>query len=79
MSYTNTKTPIVYYGGKTAIWNHIEPLIPCKFNHFLETDVYSEVFLGGGTPPSKIGTAEDRSPRVELRHQLHTPALTFFP
>lgn len=28
MAYTKVKTPIVYYGGKTAILNHILPLIP---------------------------------------------------
>lgn len=42
MAYTKVKTPIVYYGGKTAILNHILPLIP-------EHEVYTEVFFGGGT------------------------------
>lgn len=65
MSNTNTKTPIVYYGGKTAIWNHIEPLIPSAANNFLETDSYSEEFLGGGTvfwskEPVKNETINDR-------------------
>ena len=58
MAYTNTKTPIVYYGGKTAIWNHIAPLIPVVH------EVYTEVFLGGGTvywskEPAKNETIND--------------------
>lgn len=40
MAYTDTKTPIVYYGGKTAILNHIFPLVP-------EHEVYTECFAGG--------------------------------
>lgn len=28
MANTATKTPIIYYGGKTSILNHIMPLIP---------------------------------------------------
>lgn len=40
-AYTKVKSPIVYYGGKTSILNHILPLIP-------EHEVYTEVFLGGG-------------------------------
>lgn len=58
MAYTKTTTPIVYYGGKTAILNHILPLIP-------EHEVYTEVFFGGGAvffakKPSKNETINDR-------------------
>ena len=58
MAYTNTKTPIVYYGGKTAIINHILPLIP-------KHEVYTETFLGGGTvfwskEPARNETINDR-------------------
>ncbi|MEM7551118.1 MAG: DNA adenine methylase [Bacteroidota bacterium] len=58
MANTLTKSPIVYYGGKTAILNHILPLIP-------EHEVYTEVFFGGGTvffakKPAKNETINDR-------------------
>lgn len=36
------KTPIIYYGGKSSMLNHILPLIPPH-------DVYTEAFFGGGT------------------------------
>lgn len=41
MANTATKTPIIYYGGKTSILNHILALIP---HH----NLYTEVFFGGG-------------------------------
>lgn len=58
MAYTKTSTPIVYYGGKTSILNHILPLIP-------EHEVYTEVFFGGGTvffakKPAKNETINDK-------------------
>lgn len=58
MAYTTVKTPIVYYGGKTAILNHILPLIP-------EHEVYTETYFGGGTvffakDPVKNETINDR-------------------
>ena len=34
-------TPIIYYGGKTTMLQHIIPIIP-------EHNIYSEVFFGGG-------------------------------
>jgi len=58
MANTATKTPIIYYGGKTSILNHIMPLIPVH-------EVYTEVFLGGGTvfwskAPARNETINDR-------------------
>lgn len=58
MAYTQVKTPIVYYGGKTSILNHILPLIP-------RHEVYTETFFGGGTvfwakDPAKNETINDR-------------------
>ena len=58
MAYTKTKTPIVYYGGKTSIINHIMPLIPVH-------EVYTETFFGGGTvffhkDPVKNETINDK-------------------
>lgn len=52
------KTPIVYYGGKTSIIQHILPLIP-------EHTAYNEAFFGGGTvlfakDPAKNETINDR-------------------
>lgn len=41
MAYTQVKTPIVYYGGKTAILNHLLEMVPVH-------EVYTEVFFGGG-------------------------------
>jgi DNA adenine methylase len=35
------KSPIIYYGGKTTMLQHILPIIPPH-------DVYTETFLGGG-------------------------------
>jgi len=57
MAYTETKTPIVYYGGKTAILNHIFPLVP-------EHEVYTECFAGGAAlfwskRPAKNETLND--------------------
>lgn len=42
MAYTQVKTPIVYYGGKTSILNHLLEMVPVH-------EVYSETFFGGGT------------------------------
>jgi DNA adenine methylase len=42
MANTITKTPIVYYGGKTSIINHMLDLVPVH-------DSYYEAFFGGGT------------------------------
>lgn len=58
MAFTGTKTPIVYYGGKTSIMNHILQLIP-------EHEVYTEVFFGGGAvffskDPARNETINDR-------------------
>jgi len=52
------KTPIVYYGGKTSIIQHILPLIP-------EHSAYNEAFFGGGTvlfakDPAKNETNDQR-------------------
>ncbi|MCZ8020207.1 MAG: DNA adenine methylase [Cyclobacteriaceae bacterium] len=58
MANTIVKTPIVYYGGKTSILNHIIELVPLH-------DVYTETFFGGGTlffakEPAKNETINDR-------------------
>lgn len=42
MANTIVKTPIVYYGGKTSIINHLLELVPVH-------EVYTETFFGGGT------------------------------
>lgn len=42
MSYTKVSTPIVYYGGKTAILPYLMEMVPPH-------EVYTEVFFGGGT------------------------------
>jgi len=57
MANTETKTPIVYYGGKTAIMNHLLPLVPVH-------EIYSETFFGGGAlfwskEPAKSETIND--------------------
>lgn len=58
MAYTQVKSPICYYGGKTSILNHILPLIPPH-------KVYTETFFGGGAvffakDPAKNETINDR-------------------
>lgn len=58
MAYTKVKTPIVYYGGKTSILNHTQPLFP-------QHNTYTEVFFGGGADffakkPAKNETINDR-------------------
>lgn len=58
MAYTKVKTPIVYYGGKTAILNHLIEMVPVH-------EVYTETFFGGGTlfwskDPVKNETINDR-------------------
>lgn len=58
MANTVVKTPIVYYGGKTSIINHILPLVP-------EHQTYYEGFAGGATlfwakDPVKNETINDR-------------------
>jgi len=58
MAYTTVKTPIVYYGGKTAILNHLLDMVPVH-------DVYTETFFGGGTlffakDPVKNETINDK-------------------
>lgn len=58
MAYTVVKTPIVYYGGKTSIINHMLPLVPPH-------EVYTETFFGGGTlfwakDPVKNETINDK-------------------
>lgn len=58
MANTIVKTPIVYYGGKTSIINHMLPLVPWH-------DSYNEGFFGGGTlffakDPVKNETINDR-------------------
>lgn len=42
MAYTTVKTPIVYYGGKTAILNHLLPMVPAH-------ECYLEAYAGGAT------------------------------
>jgi len=56
--YTLVKTPIVYYGGKTSILNHLLQMTP-------EHEVYTETFFGGGTlfwakTPAKNETINDK-------------------
>ncbi len=41
MANTKVKTPIVYYGGKTAILPHLLEMVPVH-------EVYTETFFGGG-------------------------------
>lgn len=41
MAYTEVKTPIVYYGGKTAMLPHLLAMEPWH-------EVYTETFFGGG-------------------------------
>src|SRR5690348_15301826 len=58
MAYTKTSTPIVYYGGKTSILNHLLEMVPVH-------EVYTETFLGGGTlfwakTPAKNETINDK-------------------
>jgi len=58
MANTVVKTPIVYYGGKTSIINHLLELVPLH-------EVYTETFFGGGTlfftkDPAKNETINDR-------------------
>lgn len=58
MANTVVKTPIVYYGGKTGIMNHILPLVPVHEN-------YCEEFAGGAAlffakKPAKNETINDR-------------------
>lgn len=52
------KTPIVYYGGKTSIINHLLEMVPVH-------EVYTETFFGGGAlfwakDPAKNETINDR-------------------
>jgi DNA adenine methylase len=42
MARTKIKTPIVYYGGKTSILDHLMQMVP-------EHEVYTETFFGGGS------------------------------
>ena len=65
MAFNKTRTPIVYYGGKTGLWNYIEPLVPSRSNDFLGTNSYCESFCGGATvfwskEPVKNETINDR-------------------
>lgn len=58
MAFTKTTTPIVYYGGKTSIQNHLLAMVPVH-------EVYTETFLGGGTlfwakTPAKNETINDK-------------------
>lgn len=58
MAYTQVKTPIVYYGGKTSILPHLLEMVPVH-------EVYTETFFGGGTlffakAPVKNETINDR-------------------
>ena len=58
MAYTQVKTPIVYYGGKTSILPHLLEMVPVH-------EVYTETFFGGGTlfwakDPVKNETINDR-------------------
>lgn len=58
MAYTKVYTPIVYYGGKTSILNHLLELVPAH-------DTYTETFFGGGAlfwakAPAKNETINDR-------------------
>jgi DNA adenine methylase len=57
MANTKVKTPIVYYGGKTAILPHLLEMVPVH-------EVYTETFFGGGAlfwakDPVKIETIND--------------------
>lgn len=42
MATKSVKTPIIYYGGKTSIIQHLLEMVPVH-------DVYTEVFFGGGS------------------------------
>lgn len=58
MANTIVKTPIVYYGGKTSIVNHLLEMVPLH-------EVYTETFFGGGTlfwakDPVKNETINDK-------------------
>lgn len=58
MAYTQVKTPIVYYGGKTSILPYLLELVPLH-------STYTETFFGGGTlfwakEPAKNETINDR-------------------
>ncbi len=58
MANTVVKTPIVYYGGKTAIMSHLLEMVPVH-------EVYTETFFGGGAlfwakNPVKNETINDR-------------------
>lgn len=58
MAYTQVKSPIVYYGGKTSILPHLLEMVPVH-------EVYTETFFGGGTlffakSPVKNETINDR-------------------
>lgn len=58
MAFTQTKTPIVYYGGKTSILNYLLEMVPPH-------EVYTETFFGGGTlfwakDPVRNETINDR-------------------
>lgn len=59
MAYTQVKTPIVYYGGKTSILPHLLEMVPVH-------EVYTETFFGGGTlffakKPVKSETINDKN------------------
>lgn len=58
MATVITKTPIIYYGGKTSILNYLLDRVPLH-------EVYTETFFGGGTlfwakDPVKNETINDR-------------------
>lgn len=59
MANTKVTTPIIYYGGKTGIVNHILPLIP-------RHNVYTEVFFGGGV----VFWAKDAAPNETINDRL---------
>lgn len=68
MAYTQVKTPIVYYGGKTAILNHLLELVPPH-------EVYTEVFFGGGAlfwakQPAKNETINDLNDNVIIFYRV---------
>ena len=68
MANTKTRTPIIYYGGKTAILPHLLEMVPVH-------EVYTETFFGGGAlfwakDPVKNETINDRLDIVVNFYQI---------
>lgn len=66
MANTITKTPIVYYGGKTAILNHLLQMVPVH-------EVYTETFFGGGA----LFWAKDKVPN-ETINDIRNDVVNFY-